>query len=251
MSNSPAPTGQKRTAYAHIGLRLYLTLAVPVLLTLLFVRLVMTPAFLHFEYHRADFPPDFYGFSTQDRLEYAPYALDYLLNDAGIGYLSQLRLPPHLCQGDTPLTETDCAMYNPRELDHMEDVKTVTQAAFVVGALAALLAAAAAGLLWRRPRSRSVLRQGIMAGSALTLMLIAAIVAFAALAWNRFFDTFHALLFEQGTWRFAYSDTLIRLFPERFWFDAALAIGGLAALSALLLLALTWYWGRRARQFDL
>jgi len=44
-----------------------------------------------------------------------------------------------------------------------------------------------------------------------------------------FFVGFHALFFEGDSWLFLYSDTLIRLFPLRFWQDAFLA----AAIIAL------------------
>ena len=39
--------------------------------------------------------------------------------------------------------------------------------------------------------------------------------------WN-FFAGFHHLFFTGDSWLFLYSDTLIRLFPIRFWEDAFL-----------------------------
>lgn len=41
---------------------------------------------------------------------------------------------------------------------------------------------------------------------------------------------FHELLFEPDTWYFPTSDTLIRLYPEQFWFDSALTIGGITII---------------------
>jgi hypothetical protein len=38
---------------------------------------------------------------------------------------------------------------------------------------------------------------------------------------------------------FLYEDTLIRLFPEQFWFDAALFIGALTVIGAVVTLFLT------------
>ena len=40
--------------------------------------------------------------------------------------------------------------------------------------------------------------------------------------WN-FFAWFHSLFFTGNSWIFEYSDTLIRLFPIRFWQDTFLA----------------------------
>ncbi len=53
---------------------------------------------------------------------------------------------------------------------------------------------------------------------------------------DEFFVLFHSLFFEGNSWLFYFSDTLIRLFPIRFWQDAFLwaaviALGGGLALA--------------------
>lgn len=215
-SNAPASMLLMRTTLAQ-G---FVSLAIPLLLVLFNSRLVMTPAFLYIEYTRPDFPADYYGLSTEERLEYAPYALNYLLNAADIRYLGDLTF-----SDDSPL-------FNARELHHMRDVKTLTQIVFGVAlVLAMLLVGVAYGL-----RSTGKLRFALQRGALLTLGLIAAIVIAAVINWDFFFAGFHRLFFESGTWYFAYSDTLIRLFPEQFWFDASLVIGGLTVFEALAIL---------------
>lgn len=228
-----------------LGLRLYITLITPVLLTLISVRLVMLPLFFTFEYTRPGFPADYYGFSTEDRLSYAPYALHYILSSEPISYLGDLRLPGEKCYPPQPAT-TECAMYNPNELRHMADVQTVTRYAFLVGLTTGVLALVVGIILWRSPVTRKQLRKALISGAIATLSLIAAIVVAALVAWDMFFTGFHQIFFESGTWRFAYSDTLIRLFPEQFWFDAALTIGALTVTGSLMILVITWRWGRRA-----
>ena len=210
--------------------RWYLTLILPVLLALISVRLVMTPLFLHLVYHRPGFPTDYYGFTTQDRLEFAPYALDYLLNDADIDYLSALRF----ADGK--------AMYTVRELQHMRDVKLVTQAAFALAVINGIASLSVTVWLVRTPATRVVLKRALRQGSLLTLVLLASIIVVAVVNWDFFFTTFHTLFFAEGTWRFAYSDTLIRLFPEQFWFEAALTIGLLMTVQALLILFICRRW---------
>lgn len=235
MTKPATPTvTTRRAAWLSRLLGAYIVIALPFILTMLSVRLVMTPLFLQIEYSRPGFPADFYGFSREDRLIYGPYALNYLLNDAGIEYLGDLTFPD-----GSPL-------YNQRELRHMEDVKEVTQIAFSLLLWGGLVALVASIYLGVHPDRREFLRQAVMTGSILTLSLIGAIVLVAVMAWNTFFDAFHDLLFESGTWRFAYSDTLIRLFPEQFWFDAALVIGVLTSAGALVLLLITWRWGAKS-----
>jgi integral membrane protein (TIGR01906 family) len=226
-----ASTPMARTLPLRL-LRLFLITAFPVLLVLIGVRLVMTPLFLSFEYQRAGFPADFYGFTTEDRLQYAPYALDYLLNGEDIDYLGNLTFPD-----GTPL-------YNERELRHMHDVKIVTQAAFGLALILGAAALAATAYLAHRRDLRPVLAGSLLAGALLTLGIIAGIVAIAVANWGFFFSRFHQIFFEGDTWTFAYSDTLIRLFPEQFWFDAALAIGLLTVLGSLVALAAAWRWLR-------
>lgn len=224
MNAEPVSTALHET-WLRSGLRAYLTLIMPPLLVLIGIRLVMTPLFLQLEYNRMGFPADSYGFSTTDRLTYAPYALNYLLSGEDISYLAELQFAE-----DVPL-------FNIRELQHMRDVQVVTQVAFVGAILAGLLAVVSALALYRT--DRRMLWISLRGGGFLTLSLVLAIVVVAVVSWDSFFTTFHSLLFESGTWQFAYSDTLIRLFPEQFWFDAALVIGGLTVAGALFWVGLS------------
>ncbi len=210
------------------------TLAVPVCLALGSIRLLMTSGYLSIEYHKADFPPDDYGFTLEDRLRYGVYAIDYLTNSADISYLGNLTFP------------NGQPFFNSRELQHMADVKRVTQAAFTVGWAVLALLALLALLMTRSASGRAALRTGLFGGAALTLGLLAALAAGVLLAWETFFTRFHELFFANGTWQFEYSDSLIRLYPERFWQDAALTIGGLSAVGALAILIGCTVWVRRA-----
>jgi len=186
---------------------------------MVFIRIIMSPLFPQFEYNRPDFPADYYGFTVQDRLTYAPFAIQYLLNGADISFLGDLRFPDG--------TE----MYNARELHHMRDVKVVTQYALAAAFIGGILALLTIYYLWRS--NHAALYSALLNGSRLTIGLILAIVIIAVTSWETFFTIFHGLFFAGGTWQFEYSDTLIRLFPEQFWFDASLLIGGATLLVAL------------------
>ncbi|MBN1284963.1 MAG: DUF1461 domain-containing protein [Anaerolineae bacterium] len=209
------------------ALEILLILIAPALLALTAARIVTVGAwFFDFEYYRAGFPPDSYSFTQDQRREYAPYALEYIRDNLDIAYLSERALP-----GGLP-------MFTSRELAHLRDVQIVTQAAFVVHGALLLAAIGAAAYLARQPATRPALRRAASGGGALTLALVGALAVIGLLGWDRFFDAFHALFFETGTWTFHYSDTLIRLYPPQFWFDAALAVGGMTAAGAAALAAL-------------
>ena len=55
-------------------------------------------------------------------------------------------------------------------------------------------------------------------------------------SWDRAFDAFHEVFFAEGTWRFPYSDSLIRLYPEQLFIDAALFVAVFVTLCALTVL---------------
>lgn len=204
-----------------------ITLFIPFAFIGLGVRVLLTPLFPDIEYRLPDFPADEYGFTMQDRLHWGPYGINYLLNNSDISYLGDLKFPD-----GTPL-------FKERELSHMHDVKIVTQKFIdlwiIVLAVLVLLGIWA----WRRDWL-SLYRQGLLRGGWLTLGLAVTVGTIATLGtlgsgdlfWQ-FFSDFHGLFFKGDSWLFEYSDTLIRLYPLKFWEDAVLYIGLIAALGAL------------------
>jgi uncharacterized membrane protein len=56
------------------------------------------------------------------------------------------------------------------------------------------------------------------------------------------------MFFEAGTWQFYNSDTLIRLYPQQFWFDASLVIAAMTIGGALLCIAVPRWWLNREAQ---
>lgn len=217
------------------------TLLIPVVLVMGAVRIVLNQWYLDFEYRTPGFPEEPYGFTLQDRLTYSRIALDYLLNDAGIEFLGDLRFPEGVQVPEPSCSYMDdCTfMYNQRELKHMVDVKVVLQTLLKVWVWVLVIVVLLGVWAWRGGWLSEYLR-GISRGGLLTLILIAAIIALVLTAFGVFFVAFHNVFFEEGTWLFFYSDTLIRLFPERFWRDTFLTVGGLAVLMALIV-----WWGAR------
>lgn len=213
------------------ALRWYIVLAMPVFLVLTSVRLVATETFLRLEYHRPGFPTDPYGFTREDRLVYGPYGVRYMTNDAEISYLADL-------------TIDDQPAFRQKELDHMQDVKVVARTAFRFHNILTLGLIAAIGLLAWRPATRREMRFALSGGGIFTVGLILTLVVSVLAAWDVFFDGFHSVFFEGTSWRFYNSDTLIRLYPEQFWFDAALAIGIGTLSGALALIGAVWVYVR-------
>jgi integral membrane protein (TIGR01906 family) len=218
------------------GLGWLVTLLVPVVLVLTAVRLLLTPAYILIEYNTPAFPADPYGFTKEERIYWARISLDYLVNDEDISFLADLRfpegqqVPPASCR-----FLDDCTrFYNDSELGHMQDVKEVVSAAMIVWFTSLVLLVGLGIWAWLGNWVMDY-RRGLGRGGWLTAILIGSLLAFVLIAFGILFVAFHEIFFDPGTWRFYYSDSLIRLFPERFWRDTFLAVGLLAGGAGLLI----------------
>ena len=186
------------------------------------VRILLTPPFLEFEYRTPNFPPDTYGFSLADRLHYARYAVDYLVNNAGIDYLGNLKFPDGK------------PFYNERELSHMSDVKNLVQVmlkVWIIGLAVLLLL----GIWAWRSFWWVDFRAGLRRGGWATIGLIIAILIGVSINFYALFTYFHEIFFTGSSWIFLFTDTLIRLFPIRFWQDCFIDMGGLSIAGGLAL----------------
>jgi integral membrane protein (TIGR01906 family) len=217
-------------------IRWLVVLATPVLLTVGTVRLLIAwdrPSYPAFEYGRIASDP--YGFSDEQRLQLAEATLAYMRQPEAaedvITMLEDLRIPG-----------TDHPLYNESEIGHMIDVKVVADAfkpAFWVSAVIVI-----GGLIYLliREQTRVFGARTMMISGLFTVGLVVLVMLFMGLAWNMAFTVFHNIFFDAGTWQFRYTDSLIRLFPEKFWFDFGtiwtvmiLAGGGLLATAGYLL----------------
>ena len=198
------------------------TLLTPIFLLGLGLRILLTPIFYNIEYRLPWFPPDSYGFTMEDRLHWTPYAVNYLLNNADISFLGNLKF------------EDGSPLFNERELSHMHDVKGVTKGALRVWYIAVVLLVGLGALAWFGNWWQAY-RQGLVRGGWLMIGLVVLIGLFGAIAFWQFFTLFHELFFKGDSWLFLYSDTLIRLFPIQFWQDAFLWAGLISVGGALAL----------------
>jgi integral membrane protein (TIGR01906 family) len=220
-------------------------LAMPFVLTLGTLRIIILwewPSYPSFEYERI--APDRFGFTPEERLELAEATLGYLRDsavaDEAIVLLEELTMPG----SDEPL-------YNEREIGHMVDVKRLTDLfARLIWPMAITVIGGLLYLLLNQERRVEGYR-AIMYGGLLTTGALLAVIVLIGISWSFVFTQFHEILFPPDTWTFYYSDSLIRLFPEQFWFDFGLLWTGAVFLEGVLL-ALLGYWmlRRQTRQRD-
>ena len=132
--------------------------------------------------------------------------------------------------GDFDVSLTGEPLLDARERSHMGDVSSLVRLLAGI-AVVALVLALVTGAWLRHER----LRQGrIMFTAAGVVGAIAIVLAgIFAVAFEPAFLAFHAVFFPPGTYLFSEGSQLIVLFPEGFWFDAALAAGGAIVVTAL------------------
>lgn len=139
--------------------------------------------------------------------------------------------------GTTPLLDEN-------ERSHMTDVSRLVRLLAGIAIVALILATVTGTWLRQEPR-----RQGLlMLIAAGTIGAVAILLAgIFAVAFEPAFLAFHELFFPPGTYLFEEGSKLITLFPEPFWFDAALAAGAAIIIVALAVTVLglrRWRGGR-------
>ena len=215
-------------------LHVLIVVALPVVLLATSLRITTGHWLVRWEYNKADFPPDPYGFTTEQRIRLAQVCVDYLVTGADIELLANLEV-----DGESA--------FNERELEHMVDVKRALWGLLQTGAAAGLVVVGGVAALGAWPATRPRAAAALVGGSLLLLGLLVTVGGLMVFQWQAFFTGFHELFFASGTWTFPYSDTLIRLFPIRFWMDVAAVIVGLLVVQAVAIAGGAFIWYRRIR----
>jgi integral membrane protein (TIGR01906 family) len=165
--------------------------SVPMILVVNGFRVLATDTFVDWELGRDGFPPDLYGFDTEQRTALAKLGLRSIEpGSEGIVLLERATLAD------------GSAAFRDRELTHMRDVRTLFGAALRVQ-LVALLAIVALGLLLWRTRLRAAVPAGLLAGSLATLAIAVLAVPVILLGFDGFFVRFHEIFFSGDSWEFS------------------------------------------------
>jgi integral membrane protein (TIGR01906 family) len=224
------------TRIVTLVLGVAIALAVPAILAVTGLRLATNDRYVEAVYDRGGIPDDRYGLSEEARTALALVGLRSILpsSDEGIDLLRVARLPD------------GSAAFGDRELDHMADVRALVADAYRFQVVALIAIGGLALLLGLGRSTRTVVPVALARGAILTIALAVVVAVGAATSYDRFESVFHGLFFEGDTWRFEETDTLRRLYPDRFWFDTAVALGLVAVLQAAVLYPLARMWARRA-----
>ena len=194
---------------------------VPLLLIGNAVHAVAHPWFPRVVIHRL--PREPYGLTQAQRLALARVSLDAIVPfGGGDRVLREARLP----SGEPA--------FDPKERHHLGSVRDYIAGLYLIHVLGIV----AIAVLLAVRRTRRIACDGLLVGGILTLGIAAFVGIYLAVSPVSFLGGFHRFFFSGDSWRFAETETLRRVFPDRFWTDTAVAIGALVALQAAVLVAL-------------
>ena len=178
-------------------------------------RMAFSDWFIDFEYSKEDFPEDRWGMPDEIRKELAKLGLQAVLSDEGLERFKEARLP----NGNRAFRE--------KEIKHMEDVKNFLKIFFPLSYVAFILWFGSFVFL-REDRWKALFYSGVF-----TVGLIFAAGIISYIDYNLVFTVFHDHIFGEYTWRFRLKDTLLRIYPMKFWFDGTFFVISLSLLISL------------------
>jgi len=131
-------------------------------------------------------------------------------------------------------------LFNEREIQHMVDVQALMHRVLQVWAVALLaLFVATVALVVPEPASGvGALARAAAIGGGIAVLLVGALGLAAFLDFGQLFLRFHLISFTNDLWLLDPTrDRLIQLFPQGFFFDAALRIAALTVAAGAVILA--------------
>jgi len=133
-------------------------------------------------------------------------------------------------------------IFNERELIHLADVRSLIQRDYwVQRGVFLLMVICALALFFGFKSGWRMLVRGLFWGSAITLGLMIVLAVWAFFGFEQFFILFHLVSFSNQYWMLnPATDYLIRLFPEGFFYDAALLGYAVVILEALIIGGVSW-----------
>src|SRR6266508_1406034 len=152
------PLGYTMTNFILKVSKILVVFMTPLILILGSARLLATDTYLVFEYGKTSFPPDLYGFTSQQR---------FILASTNIHYVRA-----HLPNNElAKQTLNGVPVYNEREVTHMADVQAVFQGILRVWQVAFILLLLVRFILWQKGE-RKTLASAIQSGGLLTSGII-------------------------------------------------------------------------------
>ena len=134
-------------------------------------------------------------------------------------------------------------LFNQNEILHMRDVKGLVRGVYRVQQITGIYMVVYMAVVLAASRGRSLRRQAgrVLAGSLLTVGMVAATGLISLVGFDFLFEQFHVISFSNDLWMLdPRHNYLTRLFTQGFFLEATIFVAAGVILQALLLAALAW-----------
>jgi integral membrane protein (TIGR01906 family) len=131
-------------------------------------------------------------------------------------------------------------LFNNEETIHFKDVKKLCRFDYnvLLGTFCYCLVFSLINIFWRKGKYRKNLARDTIKGSVLTLGLMLLLGIGTLVDFNNLFYQFHLLVFTNSFW--SAEGNMLLLFPDGFWYDAAVYCVVAIALLAIILGGISW-----------
>jgi integral membrane protein (TIGR01906 family) len=139
-------------------------------------------------------------------------------------------------------------LFDERETEHMRDVKGLVRlnGTLQIASWSYVGIFIVVGLLFRKRSVLNYLPRLLLWGGWLTVALILVIGLWSVVDFDSLFLAFHLLSFNNDLWLLYPGDSLLILFPQGFFNEAALFVAGFTIVEAILMGAVAWFWIRKS-----
>lgn len=130
-------------------------------------------------------------------------------------------------------------LYNEKELKHLADVREITDIFRFLQITSIVIIIITGALMFWKDDNKNLLN-GMTTGAAITLTFTGILVIWSLVDFSSLFYLFHIFSFDNDLWLLdPAKDYLIMMFPEGFFYDAALLIVISVTIASILLLVVS------------
>ncbi len=209
--------------------KLLIVLIIPIALVSVNVVTLFTPYYVRYEYSKKNFP-DSERFTKEERLKISEQVIGYLKNTTSLSKLEETGL------------------FNERESKHISDVRILVDKLFLIQKISVILLVYSILFTILLDKNKWDVIRYVLFGAIFTISIGLFLFAMVYLDFNPFFIKFHEILFPQGYWSFDTQDTLIQLYPKKFWVDSGVILLTLVLAEALILSLASYVLMRRLKK---
>ncbi|MBD3156101.1 MAG: TIGR01906 family membrane protein [Candidatus Aenigmarchaeota archaeon] len=186
-------------------IKIIIIISLPLILISMNVKILLNPSYLEWEYSKEKFPESELLIDIE-RLELSKDVLSYIKGESNDSILRDTRL------------------FNEREISHLSDVRILVGETDYLGLFSFLILILSIFFLISRGVEKYQIVSYLFNAAVTTLIFVSLFSIVSTIDFNFLFIGFHKIFFPQGNWSFHSQDTLIQLYPAKFWFDSSFLI---------------------------